>query len=278
MSSGGGRSGSSTWAKRRLGEAVRVAERVPGQAGQAGGRPSHPAAAEAPARLPGLSTFLPAHDEAENLEAVVADLLRVLPEVAQAFEVIVVDDGSTDGTGALADGLARRDPRVRVVHHPRNLGYGAALRSGIAACRHPFIFFTDADRQFDVRELPGFATQRARGDIVVGYRHPRRDPWLRRVNGYLWTVLVRRLFGLRVRDVDCAFKLFPRAALAGLPLETTGATISTEILVLALRQGYRVVEVPVGHYARPAGRQSGARLGVILRAFRELWRLRRRLG
>jgi glycosyltransferase involved in cell wall biosynthesis len=185
-----------------------------------------------------------------------------------------VDDGSTDGTSELADSL----DGVRVVHHGRNLGYGGALRSGFAAARHEWVFFTDADGQFDPKELAELLPHTASHDAVLGWRRNREDNGLRKVNTWLWAVVVRLVVGLRVRDPDCAFKLLRRSRIEALgPLTTGGAVTSTELLVKLRRSGVTWVEVPVTHRPRLAGRASGASPRVIARALVELVRLRRSL-
>jgi glycosyltransferase involved in cell wall biosynthesis len=224
-------------------------------------------------RVPSLSLFYPMYNEEENIREAVSRALRVLPKFADLFEVIVVNDGSRDRTGELADSLAASDPRVRAVHHPVNRGYGAALRSGIEASRHPWIFYTDGDNQFDLEEIPRLLELRESAEIVTGYRSPRSDPFIRRLNaaGFNWLCWI--LLGVRLRDVDCAFKLFHAEIFRGMTLRANGATIDLEIVARARRRGARVIEVPVHHYPRRFGSQTGANLKVILRAFRELFRL-----
>ena len=225
-----------------------------------------------------LSAFVPAHDEAANLAGAVGDLLPVLARVAGRYELVIVDDGSRDGTGAIADRLAADRPGiVRVVRHRDHRGYGQALRSGLAAARFDWIFFTDADRQFDPREIVRLIATVGDAGAAIGYRARRADPLHRRLYARGWTALVRRTVGVDVRDVNCAFKLIRRGALAGAALEATGATVSAEILGTIVRRGHRLVEVPVSHYPRTAGTPSGGQLRVIARAFRELVALRRRL-
>jgi glycosyltransferase involved in cell wall biosynthesis len=226
-----------------------------------------------PERLPSLSAFFPVHDEEDNVVPMAEAVLAVLPEVAVAWELIVVDDGSRDATGARADELARTRAGVRVVHHAANRGYGGALRSGFAAARHERIFYTDGDRQFDPRQITRLIAELPRADVVVGWRARRADHLGRRLNTFAWNLLIRLLFGLRVRDVDCAFKLLPRAALEGLTLEAEGAMISTELLAHLRRRGLRIAEVPVDHFPRTSGTPSGADPRVIVRAFGELRRL-----
>jgi glycosyltransferase involved in cell wall biosynthesis len=228
-----------------------------------------------------LSYFFPAHDEAENIEALVAEALRALPALAQRFEIIAVNDGSRDGTAQLADRLAAEHPEVvRVVHHPTNLGYGTALRSGFGAARYRLVAFTDGDRQFQVADLGRLLDRLEQGDrpdVVVGYRQKRADPPLRLVYARTYRLCLRLLFGLGVRDVDCACKLFRRESLEGVRLESGGAFLSAELLIKLQARGRRIAEVAVPHYPRTAGRASGADPRVVLRAVRDFWRLRLRL-
>jgi glycosyltransferase involved in cell wall biosynthesis len=225
-----------------------------------------------------VSVCLPCRNEAAHIPGLVARTAAVLGPLVDDFEIIVVDDGSTDGTPDLLRAMAAADPRIRTVRHAQSRGYGAALLSGFGAARCEYVFLTDGDAQFDVAEFPLLVDALDRGDLAVGRRIDRRDPWMRRANGAAWNFLVRRLFGLRVRDVDCAFKLIPTRIVQSLPLRASGAVISTELLVLATRAGSRIAEVGVRHLPRTAGRASGGDVRVVARAFRELfglwWRLR----
>jgi glycosyltransferase involved in cell wall biosynthesis len=236
-----------------------------------------PAAAPETRRLPSLSAFFPVRDEEGNVVEMARALLAALPQVAERWELIIVDDGSRDGTAALADDLARRHADVWVVRHGRGLGYGAAIRSGIAAARYEYVFLTDGDRQFDPAQIRLLIAEIGRADAVVGYRRRRADPLGRRVMGRLWNAVVRRLVGVRARDVNCAFKLFRARALAGIALHAEGAVISAELLAHLGRRGAAIVEVPVEHLPRRTGRASGASWRVIARAGAELLELRRLL-
>ncbi len=232
-----------------------------------------------PGRVPALSYFFPAHNEEANLRGLVAEALETLPSLAEAFEIVIVDDGSRDATPAIADELAAADPRVRAVHHLRNLGYGAALRSGFAAARHDLIAFTDGDRQFRVADLGRLTARSAQGDadVVVGFRIRRADPLVRTLYARAYRLANRIFFGLRVTDIDCACKLFQRRALRGINVELGGAFFSAELLIKLRASGRPVVEVGVPHYPRTAGSSSGARPQVVLRAVRDFWLLRLRL-
>jgi glycosyltransferase involved in cell wall biosynthesis len=231
--------------------------------------------------VPALSYFFPAHDEAENIEALVAEALAALPALATRFEIIAVDDGSRDGTGALADRLAAEHPDVvRAVHHATNQGYGAALRSGFQAARFPLVCFTDGDRQFRVADLGRLLSRleaRDAPDVVVGFRLKRADAVVRLVYARVYRWCLRLLFGLNVRDVDCACKLFRREVLDGVRLESGGAFLSAELLIKLRARGARLAQVGVPHHARVAGQASGANPRVVLRAVRDFWRLRLRL-
>jgi glycosyltransferase involved in cell wall biosynthesis len=229
-------------------------------------------------RVERLSYFFPAHDEEANIEGLVAEALETLPSLAERFEIIAVDDGSRDATGRLADDLAARHPDlVRVVHHPTNLGYGAALRSGFAAARYELIAFTDGDRQFKVADIGRLTARSAEPDapdVVVGFRIKRADAFIRTAYARAFRLANRIFFGLRVTDVDGACKLFRRAALEDVRVESDGAFFSAELIIKLREAGHTVVEVGVPHYPRTAGAATGARPSVIVRAMRDFWRLR----
>ena len=231
------------------------------------------------ARLPALSYFFPAHNEAANLAGLVDEALATLPSLADEFEIVIVDDGSRDATPALADELAATHPRVRAVHHPVNLGYGAALRTGFASARYDHIAFTDGDRQFKVADLGRLIErlQAGNADVVVGYRIRRADPLVRTVYAKAYRLANRIFFGVRVRDIDCAYKLFRRAALEGVSVESGGAFFSAELLIKLRARGRRIDEVGVPHYPRTAGSPTGAKPQVVFRAVRDFWALRLRL-
>jgi len=241
---------------------------------------TRPASSASRGRLPELSYFFPAHNEAANLRELIAEALATLPDLADRFEIVIVDDGSRDATPAIADELAAAHPEVRAVHHPVNLGYGAALRSGFAAARHELIAFTDGDRQFHVADIGRLADRLAapdHPDAVVGYRIHRADPLVRTVYASLYRLANRIFFGLSIRDVDCACKLFRREALDDIAVESGGAFFSAELLIKLRARGRRIAEVGVPHYPRTAGSPTGAKPQVVLRAVRDFWSLRLRL-
>jgi glycosyltransferase involved in cell wall biosynthesis len=230
-----------------------------------------------PARPVSITVFFPCFNEQANVRRMTEQATTVLEKLQADYEIIIVDDGSADDTGRIADEIAASRRTVRVVHHPQNRGYGAALQSGIRAATKELVFYTDGDGQFDLEELPSLLPLIERYDIVSCYRMNRRDNLVRKFNGWAWTRLVRLVFSLKVRDVDCGFKLYRRAVFDAITLESTGALISTEILARAARKGFTITEKGVHHYPRTAGKPTGANPAVILRAFRELFQLRRRI-
>lgn len=233
--------------------------------------------ARSPNAITGISIVLPCFNEADNVDEAVRGALAAAARCATDYEVIVVDDGSRDETSAITAKLVAADRHVRLVGHAYNRGYGDAVRSGIDAATMDWVFLTDADLQFDLGELEGFLPSTARAELVVGWRILRRDPVHRRANAAAWNWLVRRVFGLPVRDVDCAFKLMRRELVQRCGLTASGAMISTELLVKALARGARLQELGVHHHPRVAGDSSGADPRVVLRAFKELASLRRTL-
>jgi len=231
-----------------------------------------------PARVARLSYFFPARNEEANLEGLVEEALATLPSIAETFEIIAVNDGSKDRTREIADRLAAAHPDVvRVVHHDVNRGYGGALRSGFEASRYELLAFTDGDRQFRVADLGRLTARLAQDDhpdVVVGYRIKRADPLIRIVYARTYKLANRIFFGLRVRDVDCACKLFRREALGPIRVGSGGAFFTAELLIKLRFEGRSMVEVGVPHYPRTAGSPTGAKPKVVFRAVRDFWSLR----
>jgi glycosyltransferase involved in cell wall biosynthesis len=226
---------------------------------------------------PSLSVFLPSYNEAENIERVSEQAIAVLESLGADYELIIVDDGSSDGTGRIADRIAAKNKNIKVIHHPTNLGYGAALQSGFGAATKELVFYTDGDGQFDMKEMPALLPLMEEYDIVSCFRINRQDNVIRKINAWCWTRLVNFLFGMRIRDIDCAFKLYRRKIFDEINLSSKGALIDAEILARAIRKGYRVTQRGVHHYPRTAGTQTGANIRVVLRAFKELFGLYQRI-
>lgn len=229
--------------------------------------------------MPSISLVLPAYNEADNIEPLVAEAVPALDACTDDYEIIVVDDGSGDDTAGVTQRVMETNPRVRLVQHPVNQGFGAAVFSGFTNATKDWIFYTDADRQFVLSELERFIPLMDQSDLIAGYRAPRRDPFMRVFYGKGWSMLCTLVFGYTVRDVDCGFKLLRREIIQELApdIASRGATFSIEWLVRAKRAGYRFVELPVTHRPRVAGSQTGANIDVIVRAFRELVQVRLQL-
>jgi len=226
---------------------------------------------------PAISAVLPAYNEEACLGGVTRSLHAALAKVCERFEVIIVDDGSTDSTPQLADALADEYPEVRVIHHRPNRGYGAALRSGFTSARMPLVFYMDSDGQFDPEEIGRLTDGIGQADIVTGYRADRRDPWMRKFFSWGFKTFIGLVFGVRVRDCDCAFKLYRRKVFNEITIASEKFFVDAEVLAKANVLGYRIDEVPVTHRPR-AGGESTVRLGHILSTLREAWHLLRRPG
>ena len=220
-----------------------------------------------------LSIVLAAYNEAENIEAMILDVIQTVENLTDDYEVVVVNDGSADATAQIVKTVMKNYPRVCLIEHEINQGYGAAVFNGLINACKDFIFFTDSDRQFDLTEISKLLDISDDADLVIGYRAPRRDPFMRKLNAWGWNALVRIFFGYTARDVDCAFKLMRKEVVDYLKdkVASRGATFSAEFLVRARRGGFAIKEVAInGHRPRIAGSPTGARPDVILRAFREL--------
>lgn len=230
-------------------------------------------------RLPGsLSLVLPAYNEQENIRVVVEQALEVLPGYTDTFEIIPVNDGSSDRTGAILEELAREDDRVRPVSYKTNKGYGGAVSSGFKASRYDYVMFMDADRQFKIDDIAMLSPFVGTYDIVAGFRMERSDPLHRRINAEVFNIAVRILFGVHLRDLDCAFKIFRGDQLRSLNLISNGALINCEMQAKLRRHGATLVQVGVHHYPRVAGSSTGGNLKVILKAMRDIlilwWKMR----
>jgi glycosyltransferase involved in cell wall biosynthesis len=220
-------------------------------------------------QIPGkLSLVLPAFNEEDNIEIVVRRAIDVLPRYADDFEIIPVNDGSRDRTPQIIDRLALQDSRVRPVHHKVNRGYGGAVVSGIKASVGDYVMFMDADRQFDIADIRRLAPFVPEFDVVAGFRMERADPLQRRINAEIFNLAVRIAFGVHMRDLDCAFKIFKGDVVRALDLTSRGALINAEMQAKLRRQKATIQQVGVPHHPRVAGNPTGGNIKVILRAMR----------
>jgi glycosyltransferase involved in cell wall biosynthesis len=231
-----------------------------------------------PNKLPCLSVLFPAHNEGKNIPKLLESAFRIIPEITQIFEIIIVDDGSTDNTFEILEKYKLYESRLIVVHHDKNKGYGAAICSGLKACRYDFIFFSDSDNQFDLSEIKLLIEHIDKYDAVLGYRKKRVDPLFRKLNAFGWKIVTRLFLGIMVKDTNCAFKLFSRKCIDGVQLISDGAMISAELLAYFKLKKARIKEIPVSHYPRKEGTPTGAKLKVILKAFNELFKIRNEIS
>ena len=228
-------------------------------------------------RLPELSIFFPFWNEEENIEAVVKNAVKIADNVADKWEVIMVDDGSVDKTRDIAQRLVKSNRNLRAISHIPNRGYGAALKEGFQNARYKYVVFTDGDSQFDFSQVSKFIEKIDGYDIVIGYRRKRKDANLlkRLMLMNLLKIWDLTLFGFYFKDIDCGFKMFRLEALKKImPFRSEGAMITTEMLAKAKIKKLKIVEVGVEHYPRKFGDQSGANIPVVIRAVLEsfiLW-------
>ncbi len=227
-------------------------------------------------QVPSLSIFFPFWNEEKNIEKVVLSSLPVAKKIAKEWEILIIDDGSSDSTLEIARSLAKKDKHIRVISHKKNRGYGAALKSGFRESRYDYIVFTDGDGQFDFSEVSKFIEKIDTADIIIGNRLKRLDHPFRHLLMNLLKIWDFVFFGFYFKDIDCGFKMFTKQAVKKImPLSSEGAMITTEILAKAIRAKLRIVQVDVHHFPRRAGDQSGGNVRVIIRAIREsfiLWK------
>jgi glycosyltransferase involved in cell wall biosynthesis len=224
-----------------------------------------------------ITAFLPCYNEEANLAKTCQNVITNLRKYFTDWELIIVNDGSTDKTQQIADKIASKNPQVKVITHNPNRGYGGALKSGLYNARYPWITFIDADGQFDFSEIDKFLStqQKTKADLVIGYYRKRQVSTVRKLNSQLWQLIVFILFGLKVRDIDCGFKLISKRVVDKIqPLESErGAFISSEFLIKARKMNFKIVEIPVHHYPREQGEATGAKLNVIVQSFKDLFAL-----
>lgn len=222
-----------------------------------------------------LSVFFPSYNEEAHLELTIKKTIKVLKEVASKWEIIIVNDGSSDRTKEIAQTLSKEDKRIRIINHSKNGGYGEALKSGFYSSKYDWIVYTDADGQFDFTEISKFLEKKNRADLLMGYRIKRQDSFYRLLFAKGWALSLLVFFGLRLRDVDCGFKMVRKNVLEIIPhLESTrGGMINAELPIKAKKYGFKIVEIGVHHYSRTAGHAKGADLNVIIKSFVDLFKL-----
>jgi glycosyltransferase involved in cell wall biosynthesis len=228
-----------------------------------------------------LSVFLPTFNEGESIKEVVVKTKEVLQRLVDKWEIIVINDGSQDSTKKIIEDLKEGDTRIRLINHDKNLGYGNSLKSGFYNAKYDWIAFIDSDNQFDFGEITKFLEKQKEtgADLVIGYYKKRQVSKFKIITSKIWELSVFILFGLKVRDIDCGFKLVSKKVIDKIPrLESErGAFISSELLIKAKNFGFVIAEVPVTHYPRLTGVGTGRNLNVIIKSFVDLFKLWKKL-
>lgn len=221
-----------------------------------------------------LSVFFPAYNEEKNIKLTVLDAKKVLEKIALKWEILVINDGSTDKTAEVARDLGKKDKRIRLVNHKENKGYGGALKTGFEKSRYEWVAFTDSDGQFDFSEIEKFISKRDEADFILGYRLKRADSALRKVLTWGWNLFPKIILGMRARDYSCGFKMLKRKVFEDMkPLVGEEKVTQIEMIVKAQRKGYKIVEVGVNHYPRKRGKATGANIFVVMKSMRDLLKL-----
>lgn len=224
-----------------------------------------------------LSVFLPTYNEEGNIKKVVLDTKKSLAGIASKWELIIVNDGSKDKTREIAEELVKSDKRIRVINHKVNLGYGASLSTGLYSSQYKWISFIDSDGQFDFGEINKFIEKQkeTNADLVIGYYKKRQVSKFKIITSKVWELAVMILFGLKVHDIDCGFKLISKKVVDSIPhlKSERGAFVSSELLIKAKKKGFKIIEVPVTHYPRTKGEGTGRNINVIIQSFKDLFNL-----
>ena len=225
-----------------------------------------------------LSVFLPAFNEEENIKKTTLNVKNVLKEISESWEIIVVDDGSTDNTSELVKDLSKKDKRIRLVRHSKNKGYGGALKTGFKSAKYPWVVFLDSDGQFDFSEVKKFIEKSKGVDLVLGYRLKRSDSLSRKLFTWGWNLFPKIILGLKARDYSCGFKMIRKKVFDDIqPLVGEEKVTQIEMLVKAQRKGYKFAEVGVSHYPRMGGKATGANIKVVIKSMRDLLSLWKKL-
>ncbi|MCE1166419.1 MAG: glycosyltransferase family 2 protein [Bacteroidetes bacterium] len=223
-----------------------------------------------------MSVFFPAYYDEGNIGKVVNKAVEVLDSLnLKDYEVIIIEDGSPDRTGEVADELAKKHEKVRVIHHEKNMGYGATLKDGFTSAKMDYVFYTDGDNQFDLEEFRKFVALLPYTDIVVGYRKKKQYSLYRKFTSLCYNYLLKLIFGLDYWDIDCAFKIFPTKLFKEIKIDSIDAFIDAEIMLKAHLHGYKTVEMGVTHLPRVDGVSTGARPPVIIRTIKEVFQYRK---
>lgn len=225
-------------------------------------------------KLSSVSFFCPAYHDEKNLPVLVPHVSQFLSEITDTFEIIIVHDGSPDKTGEVADEMAKKYPRVRVIHHPKNLGYGATLRDGFIASKYDYVMYTDGDNQYDVREFLPYLHLLESADVLSGYVTEKAASFRRKAQSFTYNTLIAGLFFVRCRDIDCAMKIYKKKVINTISIKSTSCFIDAEMIIKSKKAGFTVAQFPVTHFPRTEGVASGSKMNVILDTIKEMLKYR----
>lgn len=215
-------------------------------------------------RLSSVSFFCPAYNDEENLPILIPHVSEFLKKITNIYEIIIVHDGGNDKTGPVADELARTYPHVKVIHHQKNLGYGATLRDGYNASKYDYVMYTDGDNQYDVNEFLPYLHLIENADVLSGYVTKKAVSFGRKVQSYIFNFIIKILFFIQCRDIDCAMKMYRRTVLQAITIRSTSAFIDAEMIIKTKKAGFQIAQFPVTHFQRTAGLASGSKFSVII--------------
>lgn len=215
-------------------------------------------------KLSSVSFFCPAYNDEKNLPNLIPSVFDFLNQNSEKFEIIIVEDKSPDNTAEVADNIAKKFPNIRVIHHSQNKGYGGALKSGFLNSKYDFIIYTDGDNQYDIKELTPYLNLINDNDILSGYAVKKAVSLARRIQSFVFNLLVRIMFFVNIKDINCSMKVYKRNVLDSLEIKSDSAFIDVEILIKAKRAGFKIAQFPVTHYERTTGAASGSKFSVII--------------
>ena len=217
-----------------------------------------------------ISIFFPMYNDEHTIESLIQETISALRPITNDYEIIIIDDSSEDATGNIADRICLENNSIRVIHHNENRGYGGAVKSGLAHCSKNLIFYTDGDKQYDVRELKKLLAKIKEADVVTGYKIERCDPFYRIIIGNIYRSIVNNLFGLKIKDSTCDFRLFKKEAIDSIKIESNSGFICIEMMKKIQEKGYKIAEVGVHHFPRNFGNSQSFKLRRIISMIKDL--------
>ncbi len=222
-----------------------------------------------------ISVFFPAYNDEGTIAKIVSDADSVLNSIIKDYEILIIDDCSPDNTGKIADKLAKSNKKIKVIHHEKNKGIGGVLVSGYKNAKKDYVFYTDGDAQYDIKEIEKLIKYIPQSDIVIGYRKKRADPFIRKLTSKVYNILIRVLFNLKVKDVDCSFKLIKKSLIDQIDLKTSSGFVDAELMwKLKKKYNHKIIQIPVNHYERKFGKTQFFKFKLIYDMFLDMFKIR----